>query len=261
MTIAGSDSSGGAGIQADLKAFSILNVFGQSVLAAITAQNGRGVTRVLELPVPLIIEQIDTTVADVQPDSVKTGMLSSVEIIEGVADAVARHKFRTYVCDPVMVAKSGAPLLREDAVQAMLKRLLPLAMVVTPNRYECGELCGMKVTESTSLSQFADMAKQLLDAGAKNVVIKAIPNGDRIVDLFVGREMTIESIKELLVDAQSHGSGCTFSAGICAGLARGMELLEACALAERLTRYSITNALQVGSGVRAVNVMGFSEDE
>jgi hydroxymethylpyrimidine/phosphomethylpyrimidine kinase len=261
LTIAGSDSSGGAGIQADLKAFAALGVFGQSALTAITAQNGLGVTRVLELPVSLVIEQIDTTVRDVRPAAAKTGMLSSIEIIEAVADAIARHKLTPYVCDPVMVSKAGSQLLQADAKDAIVKRLVPLATMITPNRFECGVLCGRTIGDGTSLSQFADMAKQMLDAGARNVIIKAIPSGDRIIDLFVGREMTIESIKERLADGRNHGSGCTFSAGICAGLALGMELLEASALAERLTRYAIENAMEQGSGVRAVNVLGFSETD
>src|SRR5688572_22753669 len=187
LTIAGSDSSGGAGIQADLKVFSVLGVYGMSAITAITAQNTLGVKEALELDPQLVRKQIDVTAGDIQVDATKTGMLGSRAMIEMVEDAIKANQLQPYVCDPVMVAKSGDKLLQADAVNAM-RNLFPLATVITPNLHEAAALTGVDRIDPT-IPVAKDAARRLIDAGAKAVVIKALPSGANTVDLFFdGRE-------------------------------------------------------------------------
>src|SRR6185295_14662595 len=170
VTIAGSDSGGGAGIQADLKTFSALGVYGASVLTAITAQNTLGVTAVHEVPTDVIVAQIDAVVDDLRPDVVKTGMIASTEIIGAVAERLRHHRLERLVVDPVMIAKGGHPLLRPDAVEALRRELLPLALVATPNLPEAEALLDRPIT---SLAAMRDAARELVERyGTRAVVVK-----------------------------------------------------------------------------------------
>src|SRR5688572_12571110 len=188
LTIAGSDSSGGAGIQADLKTFTVLGVYGMSAITAITAQNTMGVKDAAELSTAIVARQIDAVATDIQVDATKTGMLGTAEMIEVVEDAIKRNKLQPYVCDPVMVAKSGDKLLKQEAVAAMKKQLIPLATVVTPNLRETAELVGIDRIDAT-IPAAKDAARRIVDAGARAVLIKGIEQGDQMVDLFFdGRE-------------------------------------------------------------------------
>ena len=181
MTVAGSDSGGGAGVQADLKTFAALGVYGASTLTAITAQNTVAVTAVHELPTELIAAQIEAVVSDIGVDSVKTGMLSSSKIVEIVAKELERHGIRNLVVDPVMVAKSGAPLLREEAVDSVRTRLIPLAALVTPNVPEAETLTGMKVETDEDMRE---AARRIIGMGARAVVVKGGHREGPATDLY-----------------------------------------------------------------------------
>src|SRR3954468_1459385 len=183
LTIAGSDSSGGAGIQADIKTFSVLGVYGMSAVTAVTAQNTLGVKESVELAPAFVRLQIDTTAGDIQVDATKTGMLANVQIIEAIATALKTNNLQPYVCDPVMRSKSGASLLNADAVEVLKKRLFPLATIVTPNRHEAAALTGTDVEALTTVAAAKDAARRIAGMGAKAVVIKGIRVGEETIDV------------------------------------------------------------------------------
>ncbi len=251
MTIAGSDSGGGAGIQADLKTFAALGVYGTSVLTAITAQNTQAVTGIHEVPVDLIRAQIHAVVSDIGADAVKTGMLSSAEIIGTVAEAVRSLGMTTLVVDPVMVAKSGDRLLREDAVEALRTRLLPLATVVTPNGPEAEVLSGITVHTPQDARQAAEAIVRM---GAKSVVLKGGHlTGKDAVDLFYDGTTFRELTAPRIDTRNTHGTGCTFASAIAAGLAQGLTLDEAVARAKEYVTEAIRANLDVGHGHGPLN--------
>lgn len=247
LTVAGSDSGGGAGIQADLKTFSALGVYGMSAITAITAQNTLGVQAVLELPLDLIATQIDSVMDDIGADAAKTGMLSSAAVVEVVAGAVVRHGITNLVVDPVMVAKSGDVLLREDAREAVRRRLLPLALVVTPNLPEAEALTGLPVT---NLEQMREAARALHDLGARWVVVKGghLGESEDSIDLvYDGNDFQLLPSRRIRTE-NTHGTGCTFSAAIAAGLAAGLAPLPAIERAKRYVSRAIAESLALGGG-------------
>ena len=251
MTIAGSDSGGGAGIQADLKTFAALGVYGTSVITAITAQNTQGVTAIHEIPVDLIRAQMDAVVSDIGADAVKAGMLSSAEIIETVAEAVRSLGLTTLVVDPVMVAKGGDRLLREDAVEALRTRLLPLATVVTPNGPEAEVLSGITIHTPQEARQAAE---SIVRMGAKSVVVKGGHlTGKDAVDLFYDGTTFRELSAPRIDTRNTHGTGCTFASAIAAGLARGLTLEEAVTRAKEYVTEAIRANLDVGHGHGPLN--------
>ena len=219
MTIAGSDSGGGAGIQADLKTFAAMGVYGTSVLTAITAQNTQTVTEVVDMPDSMIRSQIDAVISDIGADAVKTGMLSGAGIIEIVAlRRVTEHGMTPLVVDPVMVAKGGARLLREDAVEALRTVLIPLATVVTPNIPEAEALVGRKIED---MDDMRDAAEEIVALGAKSVVVKGGHMDGPATDIFFdGTEAKAFTSPRISTD-NTHGTGCTFASAIAAGLAKG----------------------------------------
>jgi len=245
MTIAGSDSGGGAGIQADLKTFQALGVYGASTLTAITAQNTLGVTAVHEVPTETIAAQIDAVVADIGVDAGKTGMLSSAEIIATVAERIRMWRMERLVVDPVMVAKSGDRLLREDAVAALISELLPLAMVLTPNLPEAEVLVGAALESDEAIRE---AARKIVDLGPKTVVMKGgHRQGDAVDVLFDGRDF-VEFRSERFDTPNTHGTGCTFSAAIAAGLARGLEVGQSVGDAKRYVSEAIRRSRPLGAG-------------
>ena len=249
MTIAGSDSGAGAGIQADLKTFASLGVYGTSVVTAITAQNTLRVTQVHEVPVEMVVAQIEAVISDIGTDSVKTGMLFSKDIIETVARELAHFRVDRLVVDPVMVAKSGDRLLKEDSVAAM-RKLLPLATVVTPNIPEAETLVETRI-ESPEDGRRA--AGKIVGMGAKAVVIKGGHLSGPAVDLFYdGREFR-EFSSPRIDSRNTHGTGCTFASAIAAGLAKGMELVEAVASAKEYVTEAIRSSFDVGQGHGPLN--------
>ncbi len=250
MTIAGSDSGGGAGIQADLKTFAALGVYGTSAITAITAQNTLGVTAVLELPPELVAAQIDAIMSDIGADAAKTGMLANAAIIRTVAEKVVEHRIERLVVDPVMVAKSGDPLLRPEAVEALRGKLLPLAMVITPNAREAEVLCGRPV-ETADDARAA--ARLIHDLGPKIVVVKGGHlRGDATDLVFDGREF-LELWAPRVETPNTHGTGCTFSSAIAAGLAKGLEPLQAIREAKHYITEALRHSYSVGRGHSPVN--------
>jgi hydroxymethylpyrimidine/phosphomethylpyrimidine kinase len=251
LTIAGSDSGGGAGIQADLKTFAALQVHGTSAVTAITAQNTIGVSDILELPTSLIRAQITAVVDDIGVDAAKTGMLSSAAIIGVVADAVRDHNLDRLVVDPVMVAKGGARLLREDAVQALREQLIPLAAVVTPNLPEAEVLLGRTIK---SLAERRRAARDLVAMGALAAIVKGGHAADA-TDVFFDGSQLVELRADRIDTANTHGSGCVFSAAIAAWLARGADPLQAAGEAKAFITRAIASSLELGHGHGPVNPM------
>jgi hydroxymethylpyrimidine/phosphomethylpyrimidine kinase len=254
LTIAGSDSGGGAGIQADLKTFAALGVHGASAVTAVTAQNTTGVSDYVELPVAIVRAQIDDVVTDLEPAAAKTGMLSSAEIIQEVAGAVAAHGLEALVVDPVMVAKGGHRLLRDDAVGALRSRLLPLAAVATPNLPEAEVLLGREIRSRAEMEQ---AARDLLALGCRAVVVKGghAEETERADDVFCDGRGLRWLAGERVPTRNTHGSGCAFSAAIAAGLARGLAMEEAVVAAKAFIGGAIREALEVGHGHGPVNPM------
>ena len=250
LTIAGSDSGAGAGIQADLKTFAAHGVYGTCAITAVTAQNTLKVDEVLELPTSLIESQIDAVVLDIGVDVVKTGMLSSSAIIEVVAAKVKEHNLRRLVVDPVMVAKGGDRLLQETAVDTMREVLLPLATVITPNAPEAGVLVGKKIE---TLDDARSAARELVLMGAKAAIVKGGhlpgPPTDILYDGTEYRAFTSQRIE----GTSTHGTGCTFASAIAANLAKGMSLRDAASAAKKYVTSAIRNAVPIGHGHGPLN--------
>jgi hydroxymethylpyrimidine/phosphomethylpyrimidine kinase len=251
LTIATSDSGGGAGIQADLKAFAAAGVYGASVLVALTAQNTREVTAIHELPPEFIVAQLDAVFDDIGVDAAKTGMLFSRTIIETVASYL-RDRCVPLVVDPVMVASSGAKLLEDDAVDALVGRLFPLATVVTPNLMEARALAG---DASNNLLQ-AELAERLHALGAPAVIVTG-GHGDVAADHFFDGRAHVDIPVERHAVAATHGSGCTHSATLAALLARGESLVDAAwGASEAASRAVAQGLVEVGSGEGPVDILG-----
>lgn len=244
LTIAGSDSGAGAGIQADLKTFAALGVYGLSALTAITAQNTWEVRAALELPPELIEAQIDAVLEDIGADAAKTGMLSSSAIIGVVASCVSRWNLRLVV-DPVMVAKSGDPLLQPEAVTTLVTVLLPLAEVVTPNLYEAEVLTGQRIE---TLDDMRAAAQTIRALGPRHVVVKGGHRNADPVDVHFDGERFAELRADYIQTRHTHGTGCTFSAAITALMARGLDVDAAVAGAKNYVTEAIRHAPGLGSG-------------
>ena len=252
LTIAGSDSGGGAGIQADLKTFAALGVYGMSAVTAITAQNTLGVSAVQEISLDVIEAQIDAVVGDIGVDAVKTGMLSSPEIVRLVARKAVEHDFNRLVVDPVMVAATGARLLRENAVDAVRQELIPVATVVTPNTFEAEVLTGRTVATESEMKAAAEALHSL---GPRYVVVKGghLRGSAYSTDLlFDGREF-VEYPARRIDTTSTHGTGCTFASAIAAGLARGLSVPDAVGEAKDYVTRAIATAFPVGKGRGPLN--------
>ncbi len=250
LTIAGSDSGGGAGIQADLKAFAAMGVYGASVVTAITAQNTMQVTAVHEVPVDVITAQIRAVLSDMGANAVKTGMLSSTSIIDAVADELESSGVERLVVDPVMVAKSGDSLLRNDAVEALKSRLLPLATVVTPNIPEAEVLTGGSIRTGEDARQAAEAIHGM---GPRVVVVKGGHLEGPPTDLFYDGDGFRELHAPRIDTKNTHGTGCTFASAIAAGVAKGLEPWDAVVQAKSFITEAIQNAYPVGQGHGPVN--------
>lgn len=250
LTIAGSDSSGGAGIQADLKTFAAHQVYGASVIVALTAQNTQAVTAIHPVPAGFVTAQIDAVFDDLDVAAVKIGMLATAELIETVADGLVRHGARNIVLDPVMIAASGGRLLQEDAIEALKRRLLPLATIVTPNLPEAATLLGTAVAETEEAA--SEQARALLALGPANVLVKGgHGTGPDSVDILIGKDGRRERLIAPRIDTRNtHGTGCTLSSAIAAGIAHGIALNEAVALAKRYISAAIaaSDEVKVGHG-------------
>ena len=247
LTIAGSDSGGGAGIQADLKSFTAHGVHGMSAITAVTVQNSVGVQGFYELEPTAVFEQIESVATDIGVDAAKTGMLASPGIIEAVADACERFAVPNLVVDPVAVSKHGDPLLRPQAVDALRHRLLPLATVITPNTGEAELLCGVPVREAADLEA---AARALHALGPRWVLLKGghLPGPDA-VDLLWDGERAVWLEARRLDTPHTHGTGCTLSAAITANLANGVDVVTAVREAKRYVTGAIAGSYPLGEGI------------
>ncbi len=254
LTIAGSDSGGGAGIQADLKAITTLGGYGMSVLTALTAQNTIGVQGIHEVPVAFVEKQIDSVLSDIGADAVKTGMLANREIIEAVARKIRQYRVRNVVVDPVMVAKSGDLLLRKDAREALIRRLLPLATVVTPNLMEASVLTGFKIR---SLGEMKRAAHRIQAMGAKHVVVKGGHLKGIATDLLFDGRSDLELKTPRVETTNTHGTGCTYASAIATFLAMGEPVPEAVKRAKSFITLAIQAGLSLGKGVGPTNPFVF----
>jgi hydroxymethylpyrimidine/phosphomethylpyrimidine kinase len=253
LTIAGSDSGGGAGIQADLKTFHQFGVFGTSAITAITAQNTLGVTSWEPVSPELLSDQIDVLAADLRPEALKTGMIGTAELIRVVANSLRRHDLKNYVLDPVMVATSGDVLIDAEGARAMKHDLVPLAALVTPNSEEATALTGEQISDETTMRRAAE---RLVVLGAKAALITGghlRSAGDAtIVDLLYDGEFTLFTHPRIETSS-THGTGCTLSAAIVAQLAQGVPLRDSVRTAIDYVHAAIESAPQLGSGHGPLN--------
>jgi hydroxymethylpyrimidine/phosphomethylpyrimidine kinase len=245
LTIAGSDSGGGAGIQTDLKTFAVFGVFGTSAVTALTAQNTLGVTDVMAIPPPMVTAQIDAVVSDIGADAVKIGMLANADIARVVADALRRHVLRNVVLDTVMVAKGGARLLDAEAVAVIRQNLLPLAAVVTANLPEAEALTGIAVGDVAAARRAARM---LVEMGASAVVVKGGHLEGPAIDVFDDGSTVTEIEAPRIATPHTHGTGCTLAAAIAARLAIGDAPVDAVRAAKQYVTRAIAAAPGIGHG-------------
>jgi hydroxymethylpyrimidine/phosphomethylpyrimidine kinase len=253
LTIAGSDSGGGAGIQTDLKTFAALGVYGTSAITALTAQNTLGVHGIHPVPAAFVAAQMEAVLSDIQIDAAKTGMLGDAELITMVAEVLSKYNVRKLVVDPVMVAESGDRLLPAAAVETLCKKLFPLAMVITPNLPEAGVLLDREIK---TVDEMIWAAQELHRFGSQTVLVKGghLP-GEEMVDVFYDGD-TIHLFREQkLPTKHTHGSGCTYAAAITAGLAKGQSPLAAVKAAKSFITKAIAHGLDVGQGYGPTNPM------
>ena len=249
LTIAGSDSGGGAGIQADLKSFAARGVYGMSALTAITAQNTLGVQGVHELPADFVAQQIDSVMSDISADAWKTGMLANAEIIQVVVDRARHYGVECIVVDPVMVAKSGDPLLHREARRTLIDELVSIAYVITPNRHEAEVMTGLDIE---SVVDMHEAARAIHGMGARHVVVKGghLPETSRAIDvLYDGVEIT-EFDAPRIHTRNTHGTGCTYASAIAADLAKGESVRKAVGTAKDYLTAALQAAvtLDIGEG-------------
>jgi hydroxymethylpyrimidine/phosphomethylpyrimidine kinase len=247
LTIAGSDSCGGAGIQADLKTFTALGVYGACVITALTAQNTLGINAIHKVPPEFVATQIDSVASDLKINATKVGMLLDADIIEVVAMKVKQYGLQPLIVDPVMVAGTGARLLMEEAIEALKRLLIPLTTILTPNAFEAEALTGIKVSSLSDARKAAIILHQL---GASTVVVKGgHVEGDDAVDLIYDGIRFIETRSRRIMKGKLHGAGCVFSSAITANLAKGMDQIEAIRRAKRFVHHSIKASQPVGKGL------------
>ncbi len=255
LTIAGSDSGGGAGIQADLKTFSALGVYGMSVITALTAQNTQGVQGIFEIPPSFVASQIDSIFNDIGAHVVKTGMLSNLEVIEIVAFKMKEYEVKNLVVDPVMVAKSGDRLLRSEAEETLIKRLLPISLIVTPNLPEASVLAGMEIKNIIDMKKAASL---IYMKGARFVVVKGGHlDNEESIDLFYDGYDFLELKASRILTSNTHGTGCTFASAIAAFLAKGEEVIQAVRKAKVYLTLILEKSkdLKIGNGIGSLNHM------
>ena len=251
LTIAGSDSGGGAGIQADLKTFQALGVYGMSAITAVTVQNTKGVSGYEELSPETVADQVRAVVTDIGVDAAKTGMLASAPIVEAVAEVLAELRVPNLVVDPVSVSKHGHPLLAEDAVGALRSSILPLATLVTPNLPEAALLAGFPVQDRQEMER---AGRAILDLGPDAVLVKGGHlEGPEATDLLVTDEGIEEIVSERIETPHTHGTGCVLSAAIASSLARGQDLRASVRKGKAFVTEAVRAHLEIGQGIGPVN--------
>ena len=251
LTIAGSDCSGGAGIQADIKTMTANHVYAMSAITALTAQNTTGVTDIMEVTPKFLAEQLDSIFTDISPDAIKTGMVSSIELIETIADKLKQYNARNIVVDPVMVATSGSRLISEDAIETLKSKLLPLATVITPNIPDAEVLSGMEIKTQEDMEKAAEKICNTLGCA---VLLKG---GHQLNDandfLFQKGKTPVWFHGKRIDNPNTHGTGCTLSSAIASNLAKGRELEEAVRLAKNYISGALADMLDLGKGSGPMN--------
>ncbi|MBU3190478.1 bifunctional hydroxymethylpyrimidine kinase/phosphomethylpyrimidine kinase [Clostridium bowmanii] len=256
LTIAGSDSCGGAGIQADLKSFSANGVYGMSVITAITAQNTMGVFAVQDLEVEIIKAQIDAIFTDIVVDAVKIGMVSVISTIDAISEKLEQYKPKNIVLDPVMISKSGYSLLKPESKTALIKKLIPLASLITPNVPEAEEILREVGSDITSIETVEDMetaVKEMYKLGCKSVLLKGGHMQGDAIDVFYDGIEIIHFKSERINTKNTHGTGCTLSSAIAANLARGFSMKDAIKNSKEYITIAIKHSLDIGQGVGPTN--------
>ncbi len=249
LTVAGSDPSGGAGIQADLKTFTALRVYGMAVITSLTVQNSQGVFGVYDLPADFVAQQFDAVVSDVVVDAMKTGMLSNADIIEAVADRMSTHKISLYVQDPVMRSKSGSSLLQPKAQKFLVRILVPLAYVITPNLFEAVALSGIPVQ---NIKDAREACRRIADLGPRYVLFKGghLPEPEKtVVDLLYDGVNFFEFPAVRIRTPHTHGTGCTYSSAIAAELAKGNSIFRAVEVARDYITEALKGSFPTGKGI------------
>ncbi|MGB9975447.1 bifunctional hydroxymethylpyrimidine kinase/phosphomethylpyrimidine kinase [Thermovenabulum sp.] len=252
LTIAGSDSGGGAGIQADLKTFFSHGVYGMSVITSVTAQNTLGVLGVQNISEDMVYLQMKAVFEDLFPDAVKIGMVSTKEIIEAISEGLEEYKPEKIILDPVMISKSGHRLLEKDAIKTLIEKLVPKALIITPNREEAEVIAERKIK---NIEEMKKAAKDIAKLGCRTVLIKGGHlEGNKAIDiLYLGEENFVFFEEEKINTKNTHGTGCTFSAAICANLAKGMDIKKAVAYAKLYITRAIKTSGNIGRGWGPVN--------
>ena len=250
LTIAGSDSSGGAGIQADLKTITVLGGFGMSVVTALTAQNTLGVQGIYDISPAFVEKQFESIMTDIGVDAAKTGMMANIAVLLVVAKCIRKYKVEKLVVDPVMAAKGGTPLIRGEFRKSLITKLIPLAFVVTPNIPEAEVLAEMEIT---SVDDMKKAARIIYKFGAKNVVVKGGHLAEDAVDVLYDGRHFHKFTSERLDKEYTHGTGCTFSAAITTALAKGSNAVEAVGAAKAYITEVIRHAFRIGSGHWLIN--------
>jgi hydroxymethylpyrimidine/phosphomethylpyrimidine kinase len=246
LTIAGSDSCGGAGIQADLKTFAALGTYGMSVITAVTAQNTQGVFAVQEIAPEMVAKQISCLYEDIVIDAVKIGMVSNTEIIKTIARKLKEYQAQNIVVDPVMISKSGYDLMRSEAKEELIQTLLPVADVVTPNLYEAQVILEREIT---TVEDMEKAARDIVALGPKSALVKGGHLRGNAVDVLYDGESFTYYDQERIATTNTHGTGCTYSSAIAAHLARGLSLKEAVQGAKEYITGAILNSFSIGKGV------------
>ena len=251
LTIAGSDSGGGAGIEADLKTFTALQVYGLAAVTSVTAQNTLGVTGMHDIPAAFVAKQIDVVLDDIGADAVKSGMLSSVEIVDAVAGCIEAHGITQYVLDPVMVSETGHPLLDANAMERVIARLFPLSLVVTPNLSEVEAILGRPIDDEDAMRA---AAAEMHALGPRYVLIKGGHlSGPEAIDILYDGTTWVRHAVPRIDTRNTHGTGCTYSAAIAAHLARGVEVPEAVTLAKAYVTGALQSGFDLGGGAGSLN--------
>lgn len=250
LTIGGSDPTGGAGIQADLKTFKSFGVYGLSIPTALTAQNTNGVTGIYDLPSGFFSNQLDTLLKDIKPDALKTGMLSSSEIIKIIAEKIKQYSLKNLVIDPVTVSSTGIPLVSDKALEFMKDYLFPLAKVITPNIYEASLFTGINIQDEEDMKKAAIKLKCL---GPETVIITGGHLEKQTIDLLL-YEGEFLSLQREKIEGQYHGTGCVFSSAITACLALGYDVRETSVKANEFVWKAIRSAFSIGKGMKILNI-------
>ncbi|GIS68119.1 MAG: hydroxymethylpyrimidine/phosphomethylpyrimidine kinase [Chloroflexota bacterium] len=250
LTIAGSDSGGGAGIQADLKTFASLGVYGTSAITAVTSQNTLGVTDIVNIPAKSVISQIEAIISDIGTDSIKTGMLSDASIVNAVSSYISQSKFEKVIVDPVMISKSGHKLLSESAIKSMVEMLIPISFIITPNIPEASIISETKIN---SIESAKIAAKKIVKLGAKTCIVKGGHFEGPPIDVFYDGKK-YETFKSKRINTKNtHGTGCTFSAAIAAYIAKGEDVISAISKSKNYINSAIQENFLIGKGHGPLN--------